>query len=218
MTQMNAPQQDDENAEASAATDDPEQAVAAEAPEGDASTEDDPLTLLRAELAETKDRMLRAMADVENTRRRATRDADEARKYAVTGFARELLEVADNLSRALQSVPEEAKDNEQVKPLIEGIELTQKSLAVCFERQKITKVEPTVGDRFDHNQHQAMFETESADHPPGSIIQVMQFGYVIADRLLRPALVGVSKKPAVVQEPANDTGDGERGHAVDTSA
>lgn len=221
MTQMNAQQQDNENDENGAVTDDREQAEATEAteaPEGDAPTEEEPLASLQAELSETKDRMLRAMADVENIRRRATRDTDEARKYAVTGFARELLEVADNLGRALQSVPDEAKDNEQVKPLIEGIELTQKSLAACFERQKITKVDPAVGDRFDHNKHQAMFETESADHPPGSIIQVMQIGYVIADRLLRPALVGVSKKPAVVQEPANDAGDSDRGHAVDTRA
>ena len=224
MTQMNAQQQDNENDENGAVTDDREQAEATEAteateaPEGDAPAEEEPLASLQAELSETKDRMLRAMADVENMRRRATRDTDEARKYAVTGFARELLEVADNLARALQSVPDDAKDNEQVKPLIEGIELTQKSLAACFERQKITKVDPAVGDRFDHNKHQAMFETESADHPPGSIIQVMQIGYVIADRLLRPALVGVAKKPAVVQEPANDAGDGDRGHAVDTRA
>ena len=221
MTQTNAQQQDDET-EVNGAGDSHDQAAVAETLDDEAPSPDGQLAVLQAELAETKDRMLRAMADVENTRRRATRETDEARKYAMTGFARELLEVADNLGRALASVPDEAKDNEQVKPLIEGIELTQKSLAACFERQKITKVDPAVGERFDHNKHQAMFETETADHAPGSIIQVMQTGYVIADRLLRPALVGVAKKPAAVQEPtpgsASDGSDGERGQAVDTSA
>jgi molecular chaperone GrpE len=217
MTQTNAQQQDDEP-EMNGAADGQDQEAAAEALDGETLSPDEQLAALQAELAETKDRMLRAMADVENTRRRATRETDEARKYAMTGFARELLEVADNLGRALASVPDEAKDNEQVKPLIEGVELTQKSLAACFERQKITRVDPAVGERFDHNKHQAMFETESADHAPGSIIQVMQTGYVIADRLLRPALVGVAKKPAAAQEPANDAGDGERGKTIDTSA
>jgi molecular chaperone GrpE len=216
MTQTNPQQQDDET-EVNGAADGQDQEGASEALDGEALSPDDQLAAVQAELTETKDRMLRAMADVENTRRRATRETDEARKYAMTGFARELLEVADNLGRALASVPDEAKDNELVKPLIEGVELTQKSLAACFERQKITKVDPAVGERFDHNKHQAMFETESADHAPGSIIQVMQTGYVIADRLLRPALVGVAKKPAA-QEPANDQGDGERGQAIDTSA
>ncbi|MDH3661414.1 MAG: nucleotide exchange factor GrpE [Alphaproteobacteria bacterium] len=187
----------------------------------DALPKGDRLAALEAELAETKDRMLRAMADVENMRRRAARDTEEARKYAVTGFARELLEVADNLSRALQAVPDEVRESEQVKPLVEGIELTQKSLATCFERQKITKVDPAIGERFDHNRHQAMFETETAEHAPGSVVQVMQTGYVIADRLLRPALVGVAKKPAAQAPPANENAtpdDDQRGQAVDTSA
>ena len=176
----------------------------------------DRLIELEAELAETKDRMLRAMADVENIRRRAARDSDEARKYAVTGFARELLEVADNLARALQSVPDEVRASEQVKPLVEGIELTQKSLAICFEHNKITRVDPVIGDRFDHNRHQAMFEVETAEHAPGSVVQVMQQGYVIADRLLRPAMVGVAKKPAAAAPSAED--DDQRGQSVDTNA
>lgn len=187
------------------------------APEDEVALEDDPLAALQAELLETKDRMLRALADTENTRRRAARETDEARKYAVTGFARELLEVADNLTRALDSVPGEVRENEQVKPLVEGIELTQKSLAACFEKQKITKVDPAVGDRFDHNQHQAMFETETAEHAPGAVVQVMQHGYVIADRLLRPAMVSVAKKPAAASAPPTEDDD-QRGHSVDTSA
>lgn len=216
MTENQPQKHEDENEPNDQATD--EQAAAEAADQ--APPEGDRLAELEAELGETKDRMLRAMADVENMRRRAARDTDEARKYAVTGFARELLEVADNLARALQSVPGEVRESEQVKPLVEGIELTQKSLAACFERQKITKVEPAIGDRFDHNRHQAMFEIETADHAPGSIVQVMQAGYVIADRLLRPAMVGVAKKPAAQTEPANenDASDDQRGQSVDTSA
>ena len=191
--------------------------MAAPEPEDEAPQDEDPVVALQAELGETKDRMLRAMAETENMRRRAARETDEARKYAVTGFARELLEVADNLTRALDSVPGEARENDQVKPLVEGIELTQKSLANCFERFKITKVDPAIGDRFDHNQHQAMFETETAEHAPGSVVQVMQHGYVIADRLLRPAMVGVAKKPAAAAVPSAED-DGQRGQNMDTSA
>ncbi|MGI9509331.1 MAG: nucleotide exchange factor GrpE [Geminicoccaceae bacterium] len=176
----------------------------------------DELSAVTAELAETKDRMLRALADTENTRRRAARDTEEARKYAVTGFARELLEVADNLGRALASVPDEVRESEQVKPLVEGIELTQKSLAACFERYKITRVEPAAGDKFDHNRHQAMFEVETEEQAPGTVVQVMQSGYVIADRLLRPAMVGVAKKPAVAASPAGN--DDRPGQTLDTNA
>jgi molecular chaperone GrpE len=153
-------------------------------------------TALEAELAETKDRMLRAMAEVENLRRRTAREIEEARKYAITGFARELLEVDDNLCRALESIPRRAADEIGfVKTLAEGVAMTQKALAACFERHKIAKFTPEIGEKFDHNRHQAMFEVES-DQPPGTIAQVLQPGYVIADRLLRPALVGVAKAPA----------------------
>ncbi len=215
MTQNQPRQNDDDAIESNG--DLPEDRAAPETADAPAMTDDDRMAALEAELAETKDRMLRAMADVENTRRRAAREQEEARKYAMTGFARELLEVADNLGRALESVPDEVRASDQVKPLVEGIELTQKSLAACFERQKITKVAPKPGDRFDHNLHQAMFEVETADHAPGSVVQVMQNGYVIADRLLRPALVGVAKKPAAAPEPGNDE-DGQRGQKIDKSA
>lgn len=173
---------------------------------------------LEAELAETKDRMLRALAETENLRRRAIRDTEEARRYAVTSFARELLEVSDNLARALESVPDEARENEQVKPLMEGIELTQRSLATCFERQKIIKIAPEPGEKFDHNLHQAMFETETDAQAPGSVMQVMQPGYKIAERLLRPAMVGVVKKPAAPAA-VEEEGNGEpRGQHLDTNA
>lgn len=177
------------------------------------------LAELGAELAETKDRMLRALAETENLRRRGARETEEARKYAVTSFARELLEVSDNLARALESVPDEARENEQVKPLVEGIELTQRTLASCFERQKIIKVAPEPGDKFDHNLHQAMFETETDAQEPGSVIQVMQAGYRIADRLLRPAMVGVAKKPAApVAVEEESSSEVARGRHLDTSA
>jgi molecular chaperone GrpE len=145
--------------------------------------------------------MLRALAEIENLRRRSARELEEARKYALTGFARELLEVEDNLTRALDSIPRHATDEIGfLKTLADGVALTQKTLAACFERHKIAKVMPEIGEKFDHNLHQAMFEVES-DQPPGTIAQVLQPGYVIADRLLRPALVGVAKAPAQVAEP-----------------
>ncbi len=159
---------------------------------------------LAAELAATKERLLRALAETENLRRRGAREVEDAHKYAITGFARELLEVADNLSRALANIPPEAREqNELVKSLADGVALTEKSLLAAFERHQIAKVVPELGERFDHNRHQAMLELETADHPPGTVAQVMQPGYVIADRLLRPALVGVAKAPRAQPEPTN---------------
>jgi molecular chaperone GrpE len=189
-----------------------EEAVETEAPAPDRLAE------VETELAETKDRMLRAMAETENMRRRAARETEEARKYAITGFARELLEVSDNLGRALESVPDEARGSDQVKPLVEGIELTQKTLATCFERYKIVKVDPAVGEKFDHNFHQAMFEAETDEQAPGSVVQVMQPGYKIADRLLRPAMVGVAKKPAAPVTVDEADSAEPRGHHLDTNA
>jgi molecular chaperone GrpE len=163
---------------------------------------DDRAAALETELADTKDRLLRALAEIENLRRRSAREVDEARKYAIAGFARELLEVDDNLTRALDSIPRHATDEIGfVKTLAEGVAMTQKALAACFERHRIAKVTPEIGEKFDHNLHQAMFEVES-DQPPGTIAQVLQPGYVIAERLLRPALVGVAKAPA--QAPGSD--------------
>jgi molecular chaperone GrpE len=151
---------------------------------------------LEAELAATKERLLRALAETENLRRRSARELEEAHKYAITGFARELLEVADNLSRALDSIPPRAREEiDFVRSLADGVAMTEKALLASFERHQIAKVEPELGSRFDHNRHQAMLEIETGDYQPGTIAQVMQPGYVIADRLLRPALVGVAKAP-----------------------
>jgi molecular chaperone GrpE len=184
---------------------------------------------LAADLASTQERLLRALAETENLRRRSARELEEARQYAVSGFARELLDVADNLSRALSSIPPRAREEiDFVKTLADGVALTEKMLTACFERHRVAKVEPAPGDKFDHNRHQAMFEIESDQHPPGSVAQVMQPGYVIADRLLRPALVGVAKAPAATAEPdttatsegapSSEPSELEPGAQIDTTA
>ncbi len=173
---------------------------------------------LETELAATKERLLRALAETENLRRRAAREVEEAHKYAITGFARELLEVADNLSRALTSIPPAAREqSELVQSLADGVALTERTLLAAFERHQIAKVVPELGEKFDHNRHQAMLELETAEHPPGTVAQVMQPGYVIADRLLRPALVAVAKAPRA------DNGNGQpipirSGQRLDTTA
>jgi molecular chaperone GrpE len=166
---------------------------------------------LEAELADTKERLLRALAETENLRRRSARELEEAHKYAIGGFARELLEVADNLSRALEAVPPRARDEiDFVRNLADGVAMTEKALLACFERHKIAKVSPEVGAKFDHNRHQAMFEVETAEQAPGTVAQVLQPGYTIAERLLRPALVGVAKPPArAADEAAGDPAGGD---------
>jgi molecular chaperone GrpE len=187
--------------------DETEQAAAADAEAAPEAPRSPREAELEAELAETKDRLLRALAETENLRRRSVRDLDEAHKYAITNFARELLDVADNLSRALDAVPPRARDEiEFVKNLADGIAMTEKALLTSFERHQIAKVAPEIGEKFDHNRHQAMFEVETADQPPGTVAQVLQPGYTIADRLLRPALVGVAKAPA--SAPPSDRGGG----------
>lgn len=145
-----------------------------------------------AEIAALKDKLLRTLADVENMRRRSARDKEDAHNYAITKFARDILGVSDNLRRALDSIPAEARENEEVKHVVTGVEMTESELLNVFEQHKIKKVEP-MGEKFDPNLHQAMFEVENPSVEPGTVIQVVQSGYVIADRLLRPAMVGVAK-------------------------
>lgn len=159
---------------------------------------------LEEQLAEAKDRLLRALAETENVRRQKEREVDEARRYAVTNFARGLLEVSDNLARALAAMPADARD--ELRNLVLGVELTERTLLALFEKYHIAKVIPAKGDKFDHNRHQAMFELPSADLAPGTIAEVMQPGYVISDRLLRPAMVGVAKA-APTAAPAGGTVD-----------
>lgn len=154
-------------------------------------TEDDVVATLQAEVADLKDRLLRSVAETENVRRRAEKDKADASSYAVTGFARDMLNVSDNLRRALDSQPEEVP--EDLKGFVEGVEMTERELLNTMERYGIKKVEPEVGEKFDHKFHQAMFEVPTEEREPGSVMQVVAPGYVIKDRLLRPAMVGVAK-------------------------
>jgi molecular chaperone GrpE len=153
------------------------------------------LELAQAEIADLKDKMLRAVAEAENVRRRAQKDIEDGRKYAITGFARDLLAVADNLGRALDALPEGADKDPAFGVFVEGVQLTGRELGNVLERHGVKEVRPH-GEKFDHNLHQAMFEVEDADQPHGTINQVLQVGYTIGDRLLRPAMVGVTKAPA----------------------
>jgi molecular chaperone GrpE len=175
------------------------EAVAAESQKADAA-QNDALAALTLERDELKDRTLRTLAEMENLRRRTEREVADARTYAVTNFARDLLTAADNIRRAIESVPAEARETAEgaFKALLDGIELTERDLAKTFERHGVKLLEPK-GQRFDPNRHQAMFEVPDAEVPSGTVVQVMQAGYVLGDRVLRPALVGVAKggpKPA----------------------
>ena len=148
---------------------------------------------LEAQISELKDRLLRAVAEVENTRRRAERERLETSKYAVSAFARDVLPVADNLRRALEAAAPEVRDDETgLGSLLAGVEMTERELLSALERHSISAINP-MGEKFDHNFHQVMFEVPGTGEPAGTIVQVMQTGYLIADRLLRPAMVGVAK-------------------------
>lgn len=152
---------------------------------------------LESELDDLRDRLLRAVADAENTRKRAQREVKDTRDYAITGFARDMLDIADNLHRAISAVSEEARANapESVNTMIEGVEMTERRLASALERHGVKKVEPEPGDALDPNRHQAAAQIP-ADQPKGRIAHVMQPGYVIGERTLRAAMVVVSAGPA----------------------
>ena len=200
-------------AEAAAGRND--RAEADDAFDGEANTdEENAEPSVEDQIAELRDRLLRAMAELENTRKRAERDRQEANKYAVTGFARSILSVADNLRRAIESVPDDEQANETIKTLLAGIEMTERELLKVFEQQGIKSIDP-LGEKFDHNFHQAMFEVDTSGQPPGTIVQVMEPGYVIADRLLRPAMVGIAKAKPDGDTPADPPNDAQR---VDTKA
>ncbi|MET4065487.1 molecular chaperone GrpE [Bradyrhizobium sp. S3.2.6] len=165
---------------------------------------DDPepgsVELLQKEAAESRDRMLRTLAEMENLRKRTAREVADSKLYGVTGFARDVLDIADNLQRALDAVPAEARAaaDPGLIALIEGVELTERSLLNALEKHGVKKFDPQ-GQKFDPNFQQAMYEVPDASVPAGTVVQVMQAGYTIGDRVLRPALVGVAKggtKPA----------------------
>ena len=173
----------------------------------DASAHADELDRALAEangkIAELKDQVLRALAETENVRRRVQRDRDDAVKYAASGFAKDLLPVADNLRRALDAIPKDALEtDEALRTLATGVEMTERLLLAALERHQIKRIE-ALGQRFDSNLHQAMFEVPGSGQPAGTVVQVMEPGYTIHDRLLRPALVGIAKA-----EPAPGGGNG----------
>jgi molecular chaperone GrpE len=150
-------------------------------------------TLVR-EAAEARDKMLRTLAEMENLRQRTRREVADAKTYGITGFARDVLEIADNLQRALDAVPAEARAaaDPGLTALIEGVELTERSLLNALEKNGVKKFDPS-GEKFDPNFQQAMYEVPDASVPSGTVVQVVQAGYTIGERVLRPALVGVSK-------------------------
>lgn len=155
--------------------------------------EPDRLALLEAEKIDLRERLMRALAETENMRRRSEREAADARAYAVTNFARDMLTVADNMRRALDSVPKgEAEADGALKSLVEGIELTERDFLKTLTRHGVRQLDPK-GQKFDPNMHQAMFEVPDETVPSGTVMQVVQSGYAIGDRVLRPAMVGVSK-------------------------
>jgi molecular chaperone GrpE len=184
------------------APDAPETATQAEA------SAPDPVAVLAKEAADLKDRLLRTLAEMENLRRRTEREVADSRVYAVTSFARDILAVADNMERAMKALDDEIRDKADagVKALLDGVELTERELINVMEKHGIKRLEPQ-GQKFDPNLHQAMFELPDPSVPAGTVVQVMQPGYTLGERVLRPALVGISKggpKTPPGEAPAND--------------
>jgi molecular chaperone GrpE len=169
---------------------------------------------LEAEIADLKDKLLRSLAENENQIRRARRDREDATKYAAANFARDMLSVADNMRRAMEAVPDALdREDPMIKGFLDGIELTERELLTTLERHGIKKLSP-LGEKFDHDHHEALFEVPTGDSEPGTVMQVVEEGYIIHDRLLRAARVGVAKALA----PPSGGGDEEDGHKVDTTA
>lgn len=158
--------------------------------------EDEAFSALQAEIEDLRNKVLYAQAETQNVRRRLEKEKTDASAYASTAFARDMLSVADNLSRALSSIPADLAGDEKLKPVLTGIEMTARELENVFQRHGITRI-AAMGEALDPNKHQAMLELERADAAPGTIVEEMQSGYMIRDRLLRPALVGVAKAPPV---------------------
>ncbi len=177
--------------------------VQAELPESEQEKIAKAMEMLIAENAELKDRVLRGAADMENLRNRTARDVRDARTFAVSNFARDMLAVADSLHTGLAHFTEEQRKtaDANVVALIEGMELTERALMSTLERHGVKKLEP-MGEKFDPNFHQAMFEVPNAEVPNNTVVQVVQAGYVIAERVLRPAMVGVAKGGPKLVEPA----------------
>jgi molecular chaperone GrpE len=198
MNEPNAREAETAAAEAETATDKPEAGITAEQP--------DPLAEATREAAEYKDKLLRTLAEMENLRKRTEREVADARLYGNANFARDVLQVADNMQRAFETLGSELREqgDAKVKSLVEGVELTERELLKVLEKHGVKKFSPA-GERFDPNVHQAMYEVESAELPPGHVAQVIQAGYMLSDRVLRPALVAVVKaRPKSPPASAND--------------
>jgi molecular chaperone GrpE len=186
----------------------------AEPPAEGAAPTPDPIVALAAEVAALQDRHLRALAEMENLRRRTEREVADARLYAISQFARDVVTVADNMQRALAALDAEIREKVDagVKALLDGVELTERELMKVLEKHGVTKIEPQ-GQKFDPHRHQAMFEVPDPSVPSGTVVQVVQPGYLIGERVLRPALVGVAKggPKAPAEAPANDNADAASG-------
>ena len=155
-------------------------------------SDEDIILKLNEEISDLKDQRLRAIAELENFRKRAEKDQSDALKYGVTNFAKEIINIKDNIERAQSSISDEVKTNEAVKSVVEGLDLIAQATVSTFEKIGIKKVE-SINQKFDHNLHQAMMEIEKDEIEPGTIVQEILPGYTLHDRLLRPAMVGVSK-------------------------
>jgi molecular chaperone GrpE len=190
--------------------DKPVEGTAAEA----AAPQDDRATALAAEVAGLKDKLLRTLAEQENLRRRTEREVSDSRQYAVTSFAREMLVVADNLRRAIQAVPAEARATDPaLANLMDGVDATERGLEQTLAKFGVRQISPK-GEKFDPGFHQAMYELETADSPPGTVTDVIQPGYVIGERVLRPALVAIAKAS---RPPANDNPPAETAEPADAA-
>ena len=191
-----------------------DQARAADPSKAEPATDDPEIQLgadldgLLAENADMRDRLLRAMAEMENLRRRTEREKTDTARYAISNFARDVLTVGDNLKRTIDHVPQEAAAADPaLKNFLDGVALTERELLNVLERHGVTRIEP-LGARFDPNCHQAMYEVQDKDVPDGTVVDVMQAGYVIGDRCLRPALVAVAKGGAKQAKPQSAKGAG----------
>ena len=194
-------------------SDEKEPLASASDPEAEAETDaaelspEERVAALEKELAEEHDRLLRALAETENTRRRAQRERIDAEKYSISRFAEGLLSVADNLRRALDSLPEAEAKDDRTRSLLAGVAATERELLAAFERHGLKRIDAK-GERFDHNLHQAVFEIENPSVPAGTVVEVLQPGYMLQDRLLRPAMVGVAKGGAPAAADPDGTDDG----------
>jgi molecular chaperone GrpE len=180
-------------------------ATEAEAPAAETPAAESRIAELESEVAGLKDQLLRALAETENVRRRAQREREDTAKFAISSFAKDLLAVGDNLRRAVDAVPANARESDELlNTLMIGVEATERQLAAAFDRAGIKKMEP-LGEPFDPNFHQVMFEIENTGKPGGTIVQVLQDGYTLHGRLLREAMVGVAKRGADEAQRVNTT-------------